>query len=85
VNVAHVNMISMLLSIVKISSSLILSASFDTVQHLHHRMECDIPTSPKWVVDSPHSHDFLDTKFPSKETILEVMASIENPKDEMMH
>jgi hypothetical protein len=57
----------------------------DTGQQLHPHMECDQPTPPIWVVDSPSSHDFLDIEFPSEEAILEVMASIENPKDEVMH
>jgi hypothetical protein len=48
-------------------------------------MECDKATPPKWVVDSLHSHDFLDNKFPSEESIMEVMDSINEPKDEMVH
>jgi hypothetical protein len=48
-------------------------------------MECDQPTSPVPVVDSPRSYDFLDTKLSLEEAILEVMFSIENPKDEVMH
>jgi hypothetical protein len=38
-----------------------------------------------WVVDSLSSHDFLDTKFPSEEAILEVMASIDKPREDENH
>jgi hypothetical protein len=54
-------------------------------QQIHPHMECDQPTPPTWVVDSPSSHDFLDTEFPSDKAILDVMASIDKPKDEVMH
>jgi hypothetical protein len=37
-----------------------------------------------WVVDSPSSHDFLDIEFPSDKAILDVMASIDEPKDEVI-
>jgi hypothetical protein len=48
-------------------------------------MECDQTYPHIQVVDSLHSHDFLDTELPLEESILEFMASIENPKDEVMH
>jgi hypothetical protein len=48
-------------------------------------MEYDQPTPPIWVVDSPHSHDSLDFEFPSDEAILEVMASVDKPKEDVMH
>ena len=35
---------------------------------------------PAWVVDSSHSHDFLDDVFLSDEAILEAMFGIENLK-----
>jgi hypothetical protein len=41
-------------------------------------MECDQPTPPVWVVDSPSSHDSLDFEFPLEKAILEVMASTDN-------
>jgi hypothetical protein len=61
------------------------STSVDIGQQIHPHMECDQPTPPIRVVDSLSSHDILDTKFPSEEAILEVMASIENPKDDVNH
>jgi hypothetical protein len=64
---------------------MISSTSVDTGQQLHPHMECDQPTPPTWVVDSLSSHDFLDIEFPSDKAILDVMASIDNPKDEVMH
>jgi len=48
-------------------------------------MECYHPTLPIWIVDSPNSHDILDIEFPLEEAILEVMASIEEPNDEVMN
>jgi hypothetical protein len=44
-------------------------------------MECDQPTPLVQFVDSPSSHDILDFEFPLEETILEVMASIDKPKE----
>jgi hypothetical protein len=73
------------LTIVELVDMKIPSASSDTGQHFHSHMDCDQPTFPIRVFDSLNSHDFLDTNLPSKEAILEVMASIENPKDEVMH
>jgi hypothetical protein len=69
---------------VEIVDPLIPSTSTDIGQHLHPHMECDQPTPPIWVVDSLISHDILDFEFPSEEAILEVMASIEIPKDEVI-
>jgi hypothetical protein len=43
------------------------STSIDMGQHLHPHMECDQPTPPERVVDSPRSHDFLDIVLPSEE------------------
>jgi hypothetical protein len=57
----------------------------DTSQQHHLHVECDQPSLPIRVVESLKSHDFLDTKLPSKEAILEVMASIDNPKEEKNH
>jgi hypothetical protein len=48
-------------------------------------MECDQPTSPAWVVDSLCSHGFLGTEFPSDKAILEVMASLDKTKANVMH
>jgi hypothetical protein len=69
-----------LLTMVDIVDLEIPSTSTDTGQHLHPHMECDQPTPPVWVVDSPSSHDSLDFEFPSEKAILEVMASIDKPK-----
>jgi hypothetical protein len=48
-------------------------------------MECDQPTLPKWVVDSPSLHDFLDIESLSNKAILDIMDSIDGPQDEMIH
>ena len=40
---------------------------------------------PAWVVESSHSHDFLDDVFPSDEAILEAMSGIEQPWEELHH
>jgi len=48
-------------------------------------MEYNQPTSSNWAVDSPRSHDSLDFEFPLDEDILEVMASVDNPKEDTMH
>jgi len=61
------------------------STFIDTSQQLHHHMEFHQPTPPVRFFDSLCSHDILDFELPSEEAILEVMASIENPKDEVMH
>jgi hypothetical protein len=60
-------------------------ASPDTCQQIHPYTECDLPTPLEWVVNSLCSHDFIDIEFPLEEAILEVMDSIENPKDEVMN
>jgi hypothetical protein len=73
------------ITIVKIVDLAIPSAYVDTDQHLHPHVECDQPSPPLWVVDPLSSHDFLDTKFPSKESILEVMASIDKPREDENH
>jgi hypothetical protein len=73
------------LIVVNIIDLTIPSTSTDTGQQIHPHMECDQPTPPTWVVDSLRSHDFLDIELPSKEAIMEVMGSIKNPKDEVMH
>jgi hypothetical protein len=62
----------------------IQSISTDTGKKLHLNMEYDQPTLPTRV-DSTSSHDFVDFVFPSDEAILKVMASIDKPKDEVMH
>jgi hypothetical protein len=46
-------------------------------------MECDHPTLPTQVVFSLSSNDFLDTEFPSDQTIMDVISYIVEPKDEM--
>jgi hypothetical protein len=61
------------------------STFIDSGQQLHPHMDCDNPTPPIWVVDSPSSHDFLDNELPSEEAILEVMSSLDKPTDEVMH
>jgi hypothetical protein len=48
-------------------------------------MECDPPTPPVRVVDSPSSHDTLDFEFPSEKAILEVMDSTNNPREDEHH
>ena len=48
-------------------------------------MKFDHPTSFAQVVDSASSHDFLDFKLSSDDSIMDVMASINNPKDEVTH
>ena len=40
---------------------------------------------PAWVVESSHSHDFLDDVFPSDESILEAMFGVEKPWEEWNH
>jgi hypothetical protein len=70
---------SMPLTVFEIFDSTIPSPSIDIGQHLHPHMECDLPTSPEWVVDFESSHDFLDFEFASEEAILDVTDSIENP------
>jgi hypothetical protein len=76
---------SMSLTAFEIVNPTIPSTSIDTSQQLHHHMECHQPTPPVRFFDSLCSHDILDFELPSEEAILEVMASIENPKDEVMH
>jgi len=44
-----------------------------------------LPTPLTWVVDSLHSHDLLDTKLPLDTTIMDVMYSIDEHKNEVMH
>jgi len=73
------------LTIVDISSLTISSASGDTSQQVHPHMECEHATLLTWVDDSPRSHEIIDFEFPSDEAILDVMASIDKPKDEVMH
>jgi hypothetical protein len=75
----------MSLTMVKIVDLTIPSISVDTIPQLHPQMECDQPTMPTWVVDSPSSYDFLDFELPSEEVILENMASIDNPKEYEKH
>jgi hypothetical protein len=70
---------------VEIASSVILSVSTNFGQHLHPHIKCDHLTPPTHVFDSLSSHDFLDPKFPLDKAILDVMASIFNTKDEMIH
>ena len=40
---------------------------------------------PAWVVESSHSHDFLDDVFQSDEAIIEVMSRLEQPWEELHH
>jgi hypothetical protein len=40
---------------------------------------------PTWVFNSSNSHDVLDIEFPSNKAILDVMASLNNPKYEVMY
>jgi hypothetical protein len=70
---------------VKIFNPTIPSNFVDTGHQRHPHMECDQPTLPIRVVDSPISHEILDFEFPSKEDILDITTSIEDPKDEVMH
>jgi hypothetical protein len=48
-------------------------------------MEFDQTTSPVWIVDSLSSHDFLDIESPFDKAILDIMASLDKPKDEVMN
>jgi hypothetical protein len=70
---------------VDILSLVISSTSIDTGPHLHPNMDCDQPTPPIQVVDSLISHDVLDIDFPLYEVILDVLASIYDPKDRIMY
>jgi hypothetical protein len=76
---------SMPLTMVYILYSKIPSSSNDMGDHIHHHMDCDPPNPFTWFIDSLSSHNFLDTEFPSNNTILNFMDSIDNPKDQMMH
>ena len=40
---------------------------------------------PAWVVESSHTHDFLDDVFPSDEVILKAMLGVEKPWEELHH
>jgi hypothetical protein len=61
------------------------STSVDTGQQLHPHVECNQPSPPIRVFESLNSQYFIDTKYPSKEAILEVMASIDNPREDENH
>jgi hypothetical protein len=74
----------MLLKIVDISSLVIPSPLVVSIHPIHPHMECDDPTLPDRVVESTSSHDFLDTEFPLDKDIPYIMASMFDPKDEMM-
>jgi hypothetical protein len=76
---------SKLPTMVDIFNPKISSILANTSKKLYPHMECDHPTLLVWFVDSPSSHDFLNTELPSKEAILEAMASLDNPKDRMNH
>jgi len=76
---------SILLTMVDIVDLEIPSTSVDTGQQFHPHMECDDPTLTIWVVDSLSSHDFLYIEFPSEEAILDVMDSIDKPKEDDNH
>ena len=38
-----------------------------------------------WVVESSHTHDFLDSVFPLDEAIIEAMLGVEPPWEELHH
>ena len=40
---------------------------------------------PAWVVESSHTHDCLDSVFPSDEAIIEAMSGVEPPWEELHH
>ena len=40
---------------------------------------------PAWVVESSHTHDCLDSVFPSDETIIKAMLGVEPPWEEIHH
>ena len=40
---------------------------------------------PAWAVQSSHTHDCLDTVFPSNEAIIEAMSGVEPPWEELHH
>jgi hypothetical protein len=48
-------------------------------------VEFDQYSFPMWVVTPPSLHDFLDTELPSDEAIMEVMASVDRPWEDMHH
>jgi len=73
------------LILVDIVNPTIPSTYVDIGYHLHPHMECDQPTLPEQVVDYPSSHEFCDFELPSKEAILDVMASIDKPKENDNH
>jgi hypothetical protein len=56
---------TMPLTTIEIDNPTIPSTSINTSQQLHLHMECDPPTSPIRIVDSPSSHDSLDFEFSS--------------------
>jgi hypothetical protein len=75
--------VSMLCIMVDIVDPTVPLTFIDTGQQLHPHVECDHLTLLVWVADSLGSHDFLDTKFPLEEAILEDIDFIDKPwKDE---
>ena len=40
---------------------------------------------PAWVVQSSHTHKYLDTVFPSDEAIIKAMSGVEPPWEELHH
>ena len=40
---------------------------------------------PTWAVQSSHTHDFLDSVFPSDEAIIEAMSGVEPPLEDLCH
>ena len=40
---------------------------------------------PAWAVESSHTHDCLDSVFPSDEAIIEAMSGVEPPWEELHH
>jgi hypothetical protein len=72
-------------NVVEIFDSIIPSTFANTGEEIHPHMECDQPTPTTRVVDCFHSHDLLDTDLPPNEAILEVMASIDKPKEDEHH
>ena len=40
---------------------------------------------PAWAIECSHTHDFLDSVFPSDEAIIEAMSRVEPPWEELHH
>jgi hypothetical protein len=64
------------LNAVEISYQAIQMISIDSNLNIHHRFDYNQFASLIWVVNPPTSHDFVNAKMPSDETILESMTKL---------